>query len=133
LKLTPKQKAFADAYIETGNQTEAARRAGYSERSAQQIASENLLKPVVNDYIKSRMAELESQRVASADEVMRFFSSVMRGEVKDQFGLDASLQDRLNAGKELMKRYAAVHDRESTNEARIILAADGGIEVDDGC
>jgi phage terminase small subunit len=132
LKLTPKQKAFADAYIETGNQTEAARRAGYSERSAQQIASENLLKPVVNDYIQSRMAELESQRVASADEVMRFFSSVMRGEVKDQFGLDASLQDRLNAGKELMKRYAAVHDRESTNEAKIILAADGGIEVDDG-
>jgi hypothetical protein len=31
-----------------------------------------------------------------------------------------------------MKRYAAVHDRESTNEAKIILAADGGIEVDDG-
>lgn len=132
MKLTPKQKAFADAYIETGNQTEAARRAGYSERSAQQIASENLLKPVVNDYIQSRMAELEAQRVASADEVMRFFSSVMRGEVKDQFGLDASLQDRLNAGKELMKRYAAVHDRESTNEAKIILAVDGGIEVDDG-
>ena len=132
MKLTPKQKAFADAYIETGNQTEAARRAGYSERSAQQIASENLSKPVVNDYIRSRMAELESQRVASADEVMRFFSSVMRGEVKDQFGLDASLQDRLNAGKELMKRFAAVQDRDNANEARIILAADGGIEVDDG-
>ena len=111
MKLTPKQKAFADAYIETGNQTEAARRAGYSERSAQQIASENLLKPVVNDYIQSRMAELEAQRVASADEVMRFFSSVMRGEVKDQFGLDASLQDRLNAGKELMKRYAAIEPK----------------------
>jgi phage terminase small subunit len=132
LKLTPKQKAFADAYIETGNQTEAARRAGYSEKCAKQVASENMTKPDVSAYIQSRMAELEAQRVASADEVMRFFSSVMRGEVKDQFGLDASLQDRLNAGKELMKRYAAVHDRESANEAKIILAADGGIEVDDG-
>jgi phage terminase small subunit len=132
VKLTPKQKAFADAYIETGNQTEAARRAGYSEKCAKQVASENMTKPDVYAYIQSRMAELEAQRVASADEVMRFFSSVMRGEVKDQFGLDASLQDRLNAGKELMKRYAAVHDRESTNEAKIILAADGGIEVDDG-
>lgn len=132
MKLTPKQKAFADAYIETGNQTEAARRAGYSEKCAKQVASENMTKPDVSAYIQSRMAELESQRVASADEVMRFFSSVMRGEVKDQFGLEASLQDRLNAGKELMKRYAAVHDRESTNEAKIILAADGGIEVDDG-
>ena len=78
------------------------------------------------------MAELEAQRVASADEVMRFFSSVMRGEVKDQFGLDASLQDRLNAGKELMKRYAAIKDRADVNEAKIIISPDGGIEVDDG-
>jgi phage terminase small subunit len=132
LKLTPKQKAFADAYIETGNQTEAARRAGYSEKCAKQVASENMTKPDVSAYIQSRMAELEAQRVASADEVMRFFSSVMRGEVKDQFGLDASLQDRLNAGKELMKRFAAVQDRMNSNEAKIIIASDGGIEVDDG-
>ena len=111
MKLTPKQKAFADAYIETGNQTEAARRAGYSEKCAKQVASENMTKPDVSAYIQSRMAELEAQRVASADEVMRFFSSVMRGEVKDQFGLDASLQDRLNAGKELMKRYAAIEPK----------------------
>lgn len=108
MKLTLKQKAFADAYIETGNQTEAARRAGYSKKTAQQIGNENLSKPVVSAYIAQRMNDLEAQRVASADEVMRFFSSVMRGEVKDQFGLDASLQDRLNAGKELMKRYAAI-------------------------
>jgi phage terminase small subunit len=130
--LTPKQKAFADAYIETGNQTEAARRAGYSEKCAKQVASENMTKPDVSAYIQSRMAELEAQHVASADEVMRFFSSVMRGEVKDQFGLDASLQDRLNAGKELMKRFAAVQDRANSNEARIIINVDGGIEVDDG-
>ena len=111
MNLTEKQKAFADAYIETGNQTEAARRAGYSSKTAYSIGNENLKKPEVSAYIKSRMAELEAQRVASADEVMRFFSSVMRGEVKDQFGLDASLQDRLNAGKELMKRYSAITPR----------------------
>lgn len=132
MKLTPKQKAFAEAYIETGNASEAMRRAGYSEKNVNVTGSQNLANPSVSAYIKERMAELEAQRVASADEVMRFFSSVMRGEVKDQFGLDASLQDRLNAGKELMKRYAAVHDRESANEAKIILSADGGIEVDDG-
>lgn len=108
MKLTPKQKAFADAYIETGNQTEAARRAGYSEKCAKQVGTENMTKPAVAAYIRERMDALEAQHVASADEVMRFFSSVMRGEVKDQFGLDPSLSDRLNAGKELMKRYAAV-------------------------
>ena len=111
MKLTPKQKAFADAYIETGNASEAARRAGYRSKNMNNIGSENLAKPCISAYIQSRMDELEAQRVASADEVMRFFSSVMRGEVKDQFGLDASLQDRLNAGKELMKRYAAVEPK----------------------
>ena len=108
MNLTPKQKAFAEAYIETGNASEAMRRAGYSEKNVNATGAQNLAKPSISAYIKSRMAELDAQRVASADEVMRFFSSVMRGEVKDQFGLDASLQDRLNAGKELMKRYAAI-------------------------
>ena len=119
MNLTPKQKAFADAYIETGNATEAARRAGYSEKTAKQIGSENLSKPYVSAYIKSRMADLEAQRVASADEVMRFFSSVMRGEVKDQFGLDASLQDRLSAGKELMKRYAVTTSKAAQHSGTV--------------
>lgn len=132
MNLTPKQKAFADAYIETGNASEAARRAGYSEKTAKQMGSENLAKPDVSAYIKSRLADIEAQHVATADEVMRFFSSVMRGEVKDQFGLDASLQDRLSAGKELMKRFSAIQDKAESGEARIIIQPDGGIEVEDG-
>ena len=59
-------------------------------------------------------------RVASADEVLQFFSSVMRGEVKDQFGLDAALSDRLNAGKELMKRYAAADNTTRADVPQII-------------
>lgn len=102
--LTPKQKAFADYYIEIGNASEAARRAGYSEKTAQQTASENLSKPVILQYIAERTKPLEDKRIADADEVMRFFTSVMRGEVKDQFGLDPSLKDRTDAAKELAKR-----------------------------
>lgn len=113
MKLTEKQKAFADAYIETGNQTEAARRAGYKEPNAN--AARLMVNDGVSAYIKDRLSALEAQRVASADEVMRFFSSVMRGEVKDQFGLDPSLSDRLNAGKELMKRYSAVSTKQEKN------------------
>lgn len=112
MPLTSKQKAFADFYIETGNATEAARRAGYKGTSARQIGTENLSKPYISAYIKSRLAEIDAGRIATADEVMKFYTSVMRGEVKDQFGLDAQLADRLNAGKELMKRFSAVDDRQ---------------------
>ena len=118
-ELTRRQQLFAEAYIECGNATEAAKRAGYSEKTAAKIGSENLQKLDISDYIAQRMRAQDEALVASADEVLRFFSSVMRGEVKDQFGLDASLADRLNAGKELMKRHAA--EGRQANDVPVIV------------
>ena len=130
MNLTPKQKAFADCYIECGNATEAARKAGYSEKTSRSIGAENLTKPDISAYIAERMQAQNEARVASADEVLAFFSSVMRGEVKDQFGLDAALSDRLNAGKELMKRHAAAESAGDRNAARITIRENGDIEVE---
>lgn len=104
-ELTIKQKAFCDYYIEFGNATEAAKRAGYSEKTAFRIGQENIHKPALSQYIHSRLDKIEDARVAKGDEVLRFFSSVMRGEVKDQFGLDSQLSDRIDAAKQLQKRY----------------------------
>lgn len=112
MPLTLKQKAFADYYIETGNATEAARRAGYTSKYANTNAPKLLHNTAISAYIKSRLSEIEAGRIATADEVMKFYTSVMRGEIKDQFGLEAQLADRLNAGKELMKRFAAVDERQ---------------------
>lgn len=106
MALNERQKAFADYYIQTGNATEAAIKAGYSEKTAYSIGNENLKKPEISAYIGERMAGQGEKRVADANEVIEFYTAVMRGEVKDQFGLDASLSDRLKAGDALMKRYA---------------------------
>lgn len=107
MALTPKQQAFADYYIQLGNASEAAKRAGYSEKNAGINAGKTLKKPNVAAYIAERMAEQTKKRVADANEVIEFYTAVMRGEVKDQFGLEASLADRLKACDSLMKRYAA--------------------------
>lgn len=107
MALNERQKAFADYYIQTGNATEAAIKAGYSEKTARSIGAENLTKPDISAYIKERLDEQSNKRVADANEVIAFYTAVMRGEIKDQFGLDASLSDRLKAGDALMKRYAA--------------------------
>lgn len=107
MALSPKKQAFADYYIETGNATEAAKKAGYSSRTAYSQGSRLLKDVEVSAYINERMEEQAKKRVASADEVIEFYTAVMRGEIKDQFGLDASLSDRLKAGDSLMKRYAA--------------------------
>ena len=115
MALNERQKAFADYYIQTGNATESAIKAGYSEKTAYSIGNENLKKPEISAYISERMAEQGEKRVADANEVIEFYTSVMRGEVKDQFGLDASLSDRLKAGDALMKRYNAIKETESKN------------------
>lgn len=105
MDLTPKQKAFADEFLKCGNATEAAKRAGYSEQSARQMGTENLSKPSISSYIQERQKQIDDERIADIAEIQRFYSSVLRGEVKDQFGLDASLETRIAAGRELMKRF----------------------------
>ena len=113
MKLTPKQKAFADEYLICGNAAEAARKAGYSEKTATVIGSENLSKPNILEYIAERQKQIEDSRIANIKEVLEFYSSVLRGEIKDQFDIDASLSDRLAAGRELMKRYEKADEQEA--------------------
>lgn len=119
MKLTEKQKRFVDYYIETGNQTEAARRAGYKQPQTQ--GAQNLGKLSVKAAIDARLKDLEDKRIAKADEVMQFLTSTLRGEVKEErvvvegtgegrsdariITVQVSARDRLDAAKSLLKRY----------------------------
>ena len=123
-KLTPKQKRFCEEYLKSGNATEAAKKAGYKETSCRVIAAENLSKPAISAYIKRRLDEQEAALVADANEVLQFYSAVMRGEVKDQFGMDASLSDRLKAADSLAKRLAAAELKPNAEDA-VRVSIDG--------
>ena len=81
--LTPKQHAFCEFYISNGNASEAARLAGYSKKTSQQIGAENLLKPVVQEYIKSLTQTIASVRIATAIERQEFWTAIMRGQMPD--------------------------------------------------
>lgn len=121
MKLTEKQRRFVDYYVETGNKTEAAKKAGYSEKTAASIGDENLRKPAIKAAIDARLRELEDKRIAKADEVMKFLTSTLRGEVKEErvvvegtgdgrsdariITVQVSARDRLEAAKSLLKRY----------------------------
>lgn len=109
--MSEKQKAFCDHYIKSLNATEAAKEAGYSEKTARSMGSENLTKPNIKEYIELRLAEMEAHRVADAEEVLQYLTRVLRGEEKDQFDLDPSLQDRTKAAELLGKRYRLFVDK----------------------
>ena len=80
MALTEKQQLFCDEYLIDLNATQAAIRAGYSEKTARKIGSENLTKPDIRAYIENRLAEKEDALIAKQDEVMKYLTSVMRRE-----------------------------------------------------
>lgn len=121
MDLTPKQKVFADEFLKCGNATEAAKRAGYSKQSARQMGTENLSKPSISSYIQERQKQIDDERIADIAEIQRFYSSVLRGEVKDQFGLDASLETRIAAGRELMKRFEKAETNKNDSRGITII------------
>ena len=121
MKLTIKQKAFADYYIELGNATEAAIKAGYNPKTARQRGSMNLTKVDIKSYIDEKMKEIESDRIAKAEEVLAFLSASLRGEVLEEVVSTESIEgmikpvilkkqlsakDRIKAAELLGKRYA---------------------------
>lgn len=81
--MTTKQKLFCDEYLVDLNATQAAIRAGYSKKTAAVIATENLRKPNIQEYIQKRLAEKEDALIAKQDEVLKYLTAVMRRELKE--------------------------------------------------
>lgn len=115
--MTPRQQKFCDEYLISGNATEAAIKAGYSRKTAKQTGSENLSKPDLRAYIDEQLAKIHSAKIADAEEVMKYLTSVMRGEHTEQVlklvgegvqtvtDIDVSAKERLKAAELIGKRY----------------------------
>ncbi|MBO5000034.1 MAG: terminase small subunit [Bacteroidaceae bacterium] len=120
-ELNAKQKRFCDEYLIDMNATQAAIRAGYSPKTAGGIGSEYLRKPQIKAYISERMEAKNDVLIAKQDEVLRYLTSVMRGEsmaeivVVEGIGMGLSKavrmkknpdeKERLKAAEMLGKRY----------------------------
>lgn len=79
MKLTERQKRFVDAYIKTGNASEAARLAGYSKKNVNVDGAKLLVNPSISREVQKRLKELESERTADVKETLEYLTSVMRG------------------------------------------------------
>lgn len=75
-----KQRRFAELYVEKGNITAAALEAGYSKNYAARNAYLILENPEVNAYIEEILEKIQSEKIADAAEVLKYLTSVMRGE-----------------------------------------------------
>lgn len=125
--LNERQKKFADYVVKLGRSRarEAAEKAGYSKKTASVQANQLLKNLKIKAYIEKRLKtaaepkereEADRKLVADGDEVLQFLTATMRGEVKDQFGLDAQLKDRLAAAKELQRIIDITKKTEDNSE-----------------
>lgn len=133
-KLTVKEAKFIDYYIETGNQRQSVIDAGYKTSAPGQYATGLLVKDYIRNEIDHRLQALEDSKIASAEEIMQYFTGVMRGEIKDQFGLDAPLGERTKAAQELAKRKIDMVQKpngQKQTEVKIALVWDDNSSVDD--
>jgi len=116
MKLTEKQRRFAESYIETGNATESAIRAGYSKKTAKAIGAENLTKPYIKSYIDEKLDELADKRIMKATEALELLTSIGRGEMTEELYLTTEngiekiikkpdIKDRQKAIESILKRY----------------------------
>ena len=145
MKLTEKQKRFADYYIETGNITEAAVKAGYSKKTARVIGQENLLKPAIKDYIDEKLEAMQDERTASAKEVLEFLTKSMRGEIKEEVVVvegtgdgtseartvkkQIGLRDRIKSAELLGKRYRLFTDKvEVEGAVPVVIVGEDSLE-----
>lgn len=85
-KLTEKQLAFIDYYLETLNGREAYKRAygTKNNNTADVNASKLLSNAKVKKIIDERLAEIASKRIAKVEEVQQFLTSAMRGEIQEE-------------------------------------------------
>ena len=95
-KLRIKQRRFIEEYLIDPNATKAAIRAGYSEKTAQQMGSENLSKPVIAEALAIAQKERADRVRVTADSLLAHCSDMLNadiGDILDEVGAFKSIHD----------------------------------------
>ena len=127
MKLNARQKAFCEFYVASGNATEAAIKAGYSKSYAKDRIHTLMKNIGISRYIQELMQKAQSERIASAEEVLQNLTAMMRGEIQEEVIVvegegdgfssarimkkQVSAKDRIKAAELLGKRHALFTDK----------------------
>lgn len=119
--LTDREFTCLELFIKYGEKTKAGLEAGYSKKTAGTQACRLINSEKGQKYLNERMFSLDNEKIADANEVMEYFTRVMRNQEKDQFDLDAPLSERTKAAQELAKRLI---DSDTSNNISVTIVND---------
>lgn len=141
--LTERQKLFCQEYLIDMNASKSAERAGYAKSSCRQVACNLLKNKEIKEYLDEKLKEIEDDKIAKAEEVLKYLSSVMRGKEKEEVlvlvgdGIqrleekNISAKDRIRAGELLGKRYGIFIDKLKVDNPIPVIISDNLDNNDD--
>lgn len=122
VKLRPKQKLFCEYYAQSKNATDAAIKAGYSEKTARFMGYENLTKPHIQEYLNKLYADAIGNApegaIATIEEILEFHTAVMRNELENA---DASITERQKSANSLYEVLSQREDDGDEDESGVIV------------
>ncbi len=116
-RLTPKQELFVSGFLIDGNASAAAKRAGYSERTAEKIGSENLRKPEIAKAIAENQAKRLERNEVSADKVIAKLAAI-------------AFYDPLRAFDAATGNLLPLHEIDDDTRAALIVEVTQGFDQD---
>ncbi len=139
--MNAKQKRFCDEYLVDCNATQAAIRAGYSARTANEQAARLLANVSIKAYIDEKMEQLHNERTADAQEVLEYLTAVMRGQQTEQTlisvgdgvqkigNIEVGARDRLKAAELIGKRFGLFKEGlELAGVLPVVIAGEAELE-----
>ncbi len=141
--MTEKQRRFCIEYAACGNSAEAARRAGYSQRTARTIGADNLTKADVQNYLAEIAEKVQSEKIANITEMQEKLTSIIRQELDEEVivvegcgdGVSeaatktkkASLKDITKAIEVLARMQGVLETKTTVNVAVPVFSGEGDL------
>lgn len=110
MALTPKQKAFVAEYLVDLNATAAARRAGYSAKTADRIGPELLGKTCVSQAIQEAILDRQKRTEVTQDYVIEQLKAIADREASDAQNSELKVANKIKA-LELLGKHLGIFDR----------------------
>mgnify|MGYP003368636765 CR=1 FL=1 len=136
MALNDRQKRFADEYIVDLNATQAAIRAGYSEKTARSQGQRLLTNVDVQSYIEERMHSHQKDTIAKQEEILETLTAIMRGDEKGATlrgtgkgrqvidDMPPTTTERIKAAELLGKRYAMWTEKQQIDGVQQVVIVD---------
>lgn len=118
MKLSEKQRRFADEYVKSGNIEQSALEAGYSKTYARAQSHKLLANVGIKTYIDERLDKLKSEKVMEQQEILELYTSIARGELESEglIGMGQGYQEKTKLKPTTNERLKALESLAKINQ-----------------